>query len=405
MSRQSFALVGCILVVLSAGCLGLGADDGSDDDLPSDEMPEDTDDAGEQPSEDADDLDEETPDDGSDDGDEDLPDAETLQDEIAENGFGFESFRGVFQIDVSFEGQELSGSYEVWERPAAELRVETIEPYIPGEADVHVSSGTETWWYSERTDRFTQQDVSGFIAFEGGIDLLEPLDGANVTVDGTKTVLDRDTYVLSYSEDPDDAVGDPESGTLYLDQETLYPLKQELAVDDETGGGVAVFEEATFDPELDDDLFEFEPPADGQPLDDIEEPTFDTIAAADNHVPFDVVEPEPPANITVDGVEVTETLTDTRLTIDYENETADTGGFVSPLSVVITDNPTEVFFGVEEETREVADQEVTVFAFEDDAVATTAQVVWESDGLEYTVGGTLSEAELVAVAESIIRSS
>lgn len=394
MFDKKTALVICVVAVLSAGCLGLGGSDDPAENVSDGGPPE------------------QAPDDdtvngnGPDDGDDELPDAETIQTEISESGFEFESFQGVLQLDIETDDQRLSGTYDVWERSADELRVEVVDRYISTEADLLVSDGEETWWYSEQKNRHDQGEFGGFIGFEGGMELFSNIgEDTNVTVEGTDVFLDRDVVVLNYTQDDEDAdIIDSIDGTIFLDQETRYPLKIEQET---TADGVAQttttaeFTELTFNPDLEDDLFEFEIPEGSQPVAEIEDQAFDTVAAANEQLPFNVVEPEVSANLTVEQAQVFERLTATQLAISYQNETGDNrnGGF--PLFVTVTDNPSESELTGEGETSEISGTEVTIERTETDTLVAT-QISFETDGLEYIISGDLSEEELIEVAESII---
>ena len=331
MSKQRLALVVCVIAVLSAGCLGLGGSDDPAENVsngePQGQAPEDDDLNGN----------------GPDDGDDELPDAETILTELDESGFEFESLQGVMQLEIEADGERLSGTYDVWERPADELRVEVVDKYFAAEADLYVSDDEETWWYSEHKNRYAQGEFGGFIGFQGGMALLSDItEETDVTVEGTETVLDRDTFVLTSTQDTgDDGLINSIGGTIFLDQETRYPLKVEQEVTSETVNQTvtATFTEVTFNPDLEDDLFEFDIPEGAQLFTDIEDPTFDTVAAANEQVPFDVVEPEAPANTTIDEVRVFETLSETRLTILYEEVTVDDREPGIAATVSVTDNP------------------------------------------------------------------
>lgn len=400
MVRQKLALAVCVVMLLSAGCLGLG---GSDD--PAQNV-SDGDEPGQAPG--GDDEDTETPDDdakgdGQDDAD-NLPDAETLQTEISESGFAFESFQGVVTIDAEIDGQALSGTYNVWEGPTDKLRIEVVDPYVPREADLHVSDGEELWWYDEGKNRYAQEESGAFTAFQGGANLLSDIaSNANLTVEGTETVLGRDAIVLNYTQDPESSFTGSTNGTIFLDQETRYPLKIEqrgsTVTDARTTFSVT---EATFDADLDDELFEFEPPAGSQSVAEIETPTFDSIGAANEYLSFNVVAPETPANVTFAESRVSESLTETRFIAVYENETVDEGQISTEFSLSVTDTPAGQLIADEKETRDIAGTELTIVRFEDDGSLKTGRVFFELDDLEYTISGRVSEEEFIEIAQSII---
>ncbi|SDQ44391.1 LolA family protein [Natronobacterium texcoconense] len=182
----------------------------------------------------------------------------------------------------------------VYERPYVDYRSEVLESSEPDRVgDVYVSNASTTWWYDPdanaasyfapeepfdddavRSDRAEQADYQQ--------------DLYDLEYEGTETVADRDAHVLAVeaknetvTEGLSVLVGDTEfvyaletvdpgeelvvhEQRLWIDAEYEFPLKEQLVVeaDEENERYVMTerFENVTFNGDVDDETFAFEPP-------------------------------------------------------------------------------------------------------------------------------------------------
>ncbi|ELY37278.1 outer membrane lipoprotein carrier protein LolA [Natronorubrum tibetense GA33] len=358
------------LLLVTAGCLGAvgsGDDDASVDDSGDEELPE-----------------------------AELPDADELLEAAVNAESNVETVQGIQTITMDDGTETVTTTQEVWERGPDQYRADIVEADEPEPIDVIVSDGSTIWMYDEDDNEAVQMELGFDQADEEALN-----DGfadaftadTDASVEGTDTVADRDVYVLELTGDGDDALY--ESATLWIDQETDYPLKQEItpAVGESVTTTMA-FEEVTFDEEIDDEIFTFEPPEDAEirEFDDLMPQQYADVDAADADVPFDVPQPDVPAEYTLESVLAGENMVGWSATLQY---TDDTGSF---LTVGVADEAQDPVFEPDSDPLEIDDVDATIR----EVTETRTIVEWEDDGLTYTVGGELTADELIEIAESIV---
>ncbi|WP_121742492.1 sigma-E factor regulatory protein RseB domain-containing protein [Natronorubrum halophilum] len=369
--RRFTAVVAVSLLLVTAGCLGaVSFDDGDAD-----------------PDEDADD---ELP------ATNELPDADELLEQTMEAESSIDDVHGVQTVTVDDGDDVVTSTHEVWQRSSGEYRSELLETDDSEEFDVTVSNGTTTWMYDEADNEAVRTDLE-FDAEELEALSEEMADSlyANMTatVDGTATVADRKAYVLELTPDGDDAIY--ESVTLWIDQESKYPLKQESTMT--ATGNVTVtiaFEEVTFNEGIDDERFAFEPPADAEIIDtnDFAFEQFDDIGPAADATPFELPDPDVPAEYALEGVTVSEGLNGWSASLQYADD-AETFLFVS-----VTNGETDSVVDPDGTPVEIGETDAIVREFGPETTA----IEWNDGGLSYTVSGDLETDELTAIAESIV---
>ncbi len=327
-----------------------------------------------------------------------LPDGDEILDRLTDADSEPEDIHGIRATTIDTGDEVSTATYEVWERPPAEHRMELIESDEHDEFDVLVSNGTSIWMYDETENEavhtnlgFAQSDLD---SMDDGM-FEEMYGGMNATVSGTETVADREAYVLELTDDGNDPVY--ETVTVWVDTETYYPLKEtsesataELTTTNE-------FEEVTIDGGIDDEVFEFEPPEDAAVIDseDFMPEEFDEIETAEENVPFDIPEPELPADeeLQLGSVMVQDSLGGTSVTIQYTSVTD------WPLVVSVSDSQQDSGLTTSDETVDLGPVEATVTELPG---SEAVMLEWEQNDLTYSVGGELDTAVLVEIAESIV---
>ncbi|WP_254863671.1 outer membrane lipoprotein-sorting protein [Halovivax gelatinilyticus] len=369
--RRTTAVLSIAVLLLTAGCLGPLGLNGDD----ADDGPDET----------------------------DALSADELVEKAHEAEAEIESIHGVQTTTIDDADGVESATFEIWHRSPSETRMEAVELDDGlGDPEIMVMNGSTTWTYDGETNQAMRMDL-GFDFGEAGEAMDEFTDDLsaqlyeNMTAEraGTDTIADRDVTIVELTADGGDSMY--ESMTLWIDDETYYPLKQ-VAVTDLLGSEMTTtieFEEFSPNVEIDDERFVFEAP-DGVEIidfDDLTNEEFDDAESANATVPFALPEPEPSESFAFDSAYVSENLQGWSASLGYENETGNT------LSVSVADGPHEDPIGGE--TVQIGDSEATLTSMEG---VDYRSVQWSDGDLRYIVSGDVTEETLIEVAESIVDS-
>ncbi|PSQ37233.1 lipoprotein carrier protein LolA [Halobacteriales archaeon SW_10_66_29] len=393
--------VACLLV--TAGCLGgLPSENGADADdgetANETATPEAGDrDGGETPDSDTPEADD--TDDGT------GPDADELLGAALDARESIDTVTGTMTVTSTSGEQSVTGTQEVWLRPPDEQRTELVEVEADAaglEPTVTVTNGTVTWLYFEDENRVVRADhaQSSLGMAASALETQLQLDPSNLdaTHDGTATVAGRDVHVVEFTADTEEATYD--SGTLWIDRETNYPLKQEMTL---SAGGEELtfeyeFEAVTFDEPIDDDVFAFDPPADAEvrEFSELTPEQYDSIDDAEAAVPFDLPEPDLPEGYTFQTAIAGENIQGYYASLQYRNENG------TSIMVTVSESATDDSPLFESEPVEIDGVNATITTPEDNV-----RIAWTDDELAYTVfgisvNGDLSEETVIEVAESIV---
>jgi outer membrane lipoprotein-sorting protein len=214
---------------------------------------------------------------------------------------------------------------------------------------------------------------------------------SNVTVqyEGTATVAGRSTYVVDLR-----STGDASplvESTLWLDTEYLYPIKRHRVVerDGERSEFASVARNLTFDPEFAAGAFEFDPGDIGTDPTVVESGSYDSRAAvtADADVEVPVPDPDLPSGFRFERGHYSEG--DRRhLSLTY------TDGSDGSVRVSVVDGSANLTDG----RRVSLDGRPAVFSrFRD-----RRYLSWNDGAWQYSVSGTVGNATLRGVAESVV---
>ncbi|ELZ08417.1 outer membrane lipoprotein carrier protein LolA [Halovivax asiaticus JCM 14624] len=293
-----------------------------------------------------------------------------------------------------------SVTYEVWQRSAGEMRMEVVDADEGlGAPDVMVLDGSTTWMYDEDGNRAVRMDM-GFDPeemMEFGEQLNDvAFDGMEAERVGTDTVADRPVTKVELTGNESGLM--PSEMTLWIDDETYYPLKQEMEMPGQSGVTMTMtYDEFDPDAELSDDRFTFDPPEDAEVLDfdDLPTETHDDVESADEVVPFDLPEPTVPEAYTLNSSMTMQNLQGWSASLQY------TDGADDHLSVSVAQASGNAMLGFGGETIEIGDVEATKTSTELLNISSTS-IRWTNDDLIYTVSGTADEETLRSIAESIV---
>lgn len=339
---------------------------------------------------------------------------------------------------VHYGNQTNRTVQRVWMRPGTgEMRAEVLEGPGP---DLTVSNGSVTWLYDHTENNVTRLDTSGsgtqvsmqgerierlftrlnvsreardaskeaeitpsaapLPSVPGGQSVSTPTPEASradeygVHYEGTDTVSGREVYVVTVrpkAVDEDAAVLEDYEQTMYVDTEWFYPLKvhTEWTGDNRSVEMSMTYRNVTFEPGLDDDRFEFEPPENAtvveSDLSDVR--TFDSVSSLRTATSMPVPTPDVPPSFEFDTGRVTAGTFES-VSLEYANETA-------TLTVSVTNQTSDSESDGQRLT--VGGREVVYQQF-----GTSKLVSWECNGRTYSVSGTaVAESRLLDVTASI----
>lgn len=325
--------------------------------------------------------------------------AEEIGEKVEQKYENVGTFTGTVTTKVVTGNETRTTTANVWmNRSGDEMRYEYVSPERMA-GTVLVSNGSTMWMYNETTDtaRKTDFSVLGSQTTRNYSQVVRNLlENYNVSYRGTETVGDRSAYVLSLAPKEGSALAEyTENYTLWIGEDSWFPIKRHTVVslDNETIETTMTYTNLTLDANVSADTFEFEPP-EGVEVTTTEMPEsrqYESVEAADAEVSFDVTAPQyVPDGYERGNVTVTSGDNYTSASLSYENDT----GRLSVSQSAVTGG-TNATSG-DGETVTIDGQTGTYSEF-----GSTAILRWTCGGESYTVSGSLSKSELLAVAESI----
>ncbi|WP_265108634.1 LolA family protein [Halosolutus halophilus] len=279
------------------------------------------------------------------------PEPEDLIRDAIETRTGVDSIAGRRTVTATADDGGMKRTERVYERPPAKKRLEVLDAtnttVSPGA--VSVTTRPVTWEYEPGANEVTKRHHPHRVFADRVRLVLENfLEECCLTYDGTETVAGRKThaievappadadvkrsidvlvgdtrYVIPLEEVPQEELDDAEvTRRLYVTDEERYPVKERNAVtagNTELHSLTAAFEEVTIDGDLDDGVFQYEPPADATVTETGLEPEgiYDSPAAAEAVAPYDLPEPDLPEPYELDRVTVVEMPDVTTTTLWY----------------------------------------------------------------------------------------
>ncbi|MDJ1433541.1 DUF2092 domain-containing protein [Halostagnicola sp. A-GB9-2] len=221
------------------------------------------------------------------------PDSEAIFESTFVYDDDLEDVTGEMTIDITGGNQTISETVLVHERPYVDYREEVLETTEPDQdGAVFASNASGAWWYypelslaehHETDEPFESENVRSDRAEMAA----EQLQWYDLDYQGTEVIADRETNVLDIDlkdEGVEDgisvligsteyvyaleAVDVPDElnvveQTVWVDDEYDYPLKERMIFENADGERYEMierFETVSFNEELDDETFEFEPP-------------------------------------------------------------------------------------------------------------------------------------------------
>ncbi|WP_080503589.1 DUF4367 domain-containing protein [Halococcus thailandensis] len=281
--------------------------------------------------------------------------------------------------------------------------------------NVIISNGTSTLFYNEanntyRTFSFNESTFGGMgatnLSETGYLDSINrTLTQSNVSYEGTATVADRETYVLSV-EPTGIAANVTDNATYYLDQDTYLPVKTTTQASFSFGNETTSFESTTLlrdvrtNVDMPATVFDFTPPEGAErlesPLSNVSMSSYTSVEQARQNTDIRICEPsEIPGNYSFANATESSVGNNTSVTLRYTNGSDDP---TAALSVTISDATTG-----QQSTGSGIGENVSIDGQSGTYVEAAGQGVlsFTSDDAQYTITGPFSQDELVSIAESI----
>lgn len=216
---------------------------------------------------------------------------------------------------VSERGGTVAYTETIWMRDDGATRTETSDGLFR-----HVNDGERAWFYDVGADRVTVLDANR--TPDSHFSYLYEMqrqyfDELTVTAIEESTIDDRETYHVTFQPPRDETVGTEitvlvgdtefviplETGEtdgsddaanridVWIDRETLFPVKQRLETDD--GTRTWTYIDVSFGDDIPDERFAFDPPADAVVEQEVHPygHAVDSVAAAESRTNLTVAEP------------------------------------------------------------------------------------------------------------------
>jgi outer membrane lipoprotein-sorting protein len=300
------------------------------------------------------------------------------------------SFTATRSQTTTLDNQTSSMTTDMWvQLSTGEYRTEVVAP--EERAGNAVVAGTDTVWvYDEARNEVTTYNRSSYGTANASTSVVTGLATGYDVTDYERTTVDgQETYRVTLTPETDTGASAETSATAWLDTETYFPVtvEQSYEFDNTSVSTQTHYENVTLNATIPDERFRFDPPANAtvESVDLPETRTFDSLESMRESVDETVPDPEVPEEFTFQQGTVVE-YNHTTLSLTYENETSRIG--VSKLS------GERALGGGENVT--VGDHDAHLRSYGE-----TTMVTWTCDGWTYSVSGTVDRAELLDIARSV----
>ncbi|AXR76950.1 Outer membrane lipoprotein-sorting protein [Natrarchaeobaculum sulfurireducens] len=338
------------------------------------------------------------------------PDADALVDEVLETHGDVETIQATrhssYELYHTRDDGPTTGetTAEVWKRFPDQSRTEVTSSTAPefDVGDVRVVDGTTFKQYDARAESMLVDDDWDGEAIDWGADTHDvDLEAAYL---GTETVDDREAHVVEIEPADDETadgisllVGDTEfalevgadedanatrTTTWWIDADAGFPIKERIESEYENPDEhvfqrerevrTVTYENATFDDPIDDDRFVVDPPAGTDVYEPSDSVDVDTLAEANEAVPFDVQKPPVPDRFERVIVSASEFQGDVSVDALYRDGELEDG---DEIYVHVSDAPFD--------RGEIKEQSVGDHGGDVVSTAVGTGYTWECDGIYY----------------------
>ncbi|MFD1512411.1 LolA family protein [Halomarina rubra] len=306
-----------------------------------------------------------------------------------------DGFSATRTTTVTIDGETHNSTAKVWVRPGTgEQRAETLAPSERA-GDLLVRTTNASWNYDVSENRAHRLDVSNsdLPTTNGFGYLLDDLvERSNVSYAGTEDLDGKTVHRIEFT--PTDTALAGGNLTVWVDAETRFPVKLHQTVDTEelTLSTTIRYEDVELNPGIDDDRFTFDPPANAT-VEETDLPPmerYDSLDALRANVSTTVPTPDLPDGFELDRAVLTHLDDGDSLSMTFTNETA---------TVTVGKLDAGVYGNVTLDGGESVAVGETTGTYR--TYAEVGSVQWTCEEHRYSVGGSLSKAALLDLAESI----
>ncbi|WP_136688141.1 LolA family protein [Halorhabdus amylolytica] len=355
----------------------------------------------------------------------------TFETNISDAQASLGAMTGVRETVIERDDETITTIERVWRRPGTgQYRIEVVGGTSTA-SDLKVSDGWTLWLYDDDDERAVRIELNNtvpsgspnrieqLLAIVNRTDADEtaqssdisplpvvPTDGEQagsamgvagsltVSYEGTATVADRSTYVIELRSNANtSAFVSDFTQTVWLDQEWYVPLKRvtDYRRSDENVSITVGYENVTFDPDLPDDRFRFDPPANVTVVDADRPRQMHFVDRAGLRAASSFTLPKPSLPDSFSLVDATRTVGQRVRSIGLQ--------YASPTARVTISKSNLTWYepGTEGQSVTVGNRTATLRN-----LGTELRISWTCDDARYSVAGTgVSAEELVTVARSV----
>ncbi|MWG36851.1 LolA family protein [Halomarina oriensis] len=306
-----------------------------------------------------------------------------------------DGFTATRTTTVTYDGENTTSTDEVWVRPGTgEMRAETVAP-DERTGDVVVRTMNTSWSYDASENSaysidFSESDLPRTNGF--GYRLDDIAEQSNVSYAGTEELDGETVHRIEFAATNTGVANS--NVTVWVDADTRFPVKLHQTVEsDDVDMAITIrYDDVELNPGIDDDRFTFEPPANAT-VEETELPPmerYESLDALRENASMTVPDPALPEGFELEQAVVTHLDEGESLSMTFSNGTA-------MVSVGVQDAGVYGNRSLDGgETVPVGETTGTYRTFAD-----TGTVQWTCDDHRHSVGGALSKAALLDVAESM----
>lgn len=319
---------------------------------------------------------------------------------------------GIMEMtSVMPDGREETSVMETWQNGSEQSRQVTLEGTLGAAGSINVRNGNEMWFYDPNENTYFHTELSGAPSAEEMSGQMtqqveQMLESMDISYLGSGEVAERKVYELKFTpkEGEEKSAFMPGEGTISVDSETWYPLKMEMEI--EEFGMKMEYREIEFNPDFRPDTFTFVPPEGAEEV-EMDMPQMEelTLEEVREKAPFKLLEPTSlPEGFEFKGAQFFqkpdasgEEMTGATVMLNYRNgrEQLTINQLYSPEGrSEMSQMPAG---GMEGEKVTVRGQEGYLM----DAGMGMRRLMWVEDELLLIFFGTLSEEEMLKVADSM----
>lgn len=321
------------------------------------------------------------------------PNPERIADKMQQRLEKIDSVQGTKVMRITTDGETNTTVIEYVRKPPSKVRSTVIRGgNYRSEGDYRVNTGEATYSYDASKNTYTKYDFeyNRSSQFPSAESIERLLNRSEVSYEGTDTVAGRDVHVIKVVRTARDS-----TMTIKVDQKYWYPLAMKTT-SSYSGTETTLswtHRSVTFNEPINEGTFTFEPPegAELKERTSSEMTKYDSVSAANEATPYEVVEPAMPDAYTLESARVMVIDGTSTTSLSYRN--GDKAAYFSVSNESVTSESSAAPDG---ESITIGNTTGTVSSYGD-----TTTLRWNCDGMRYSLGGQLNQSTLVDAASAV----